>query len=193
MSRLTQTDWIAAGFRALTTRGPQALKAEPLARDLGTTKGSFYWHFKDVPAFQEQMLSHWEEEATQDIIVALDPIPTPAAKLRALSQLATTRQEDYSGVGAEPAIRAWARADKNVAAALARVDTTRTIVPGSLTMSYERIEPVILRGRAIGTSVSMGGSGLKRRSRTCVQPHAPTQRGLRVATGGVDLPLVCLE
>ena len=75
----------------------------------------------------------------------------------------------------------------------ARVDTTRTIVPGSLTMSYERIEPVILRGRAIGTSVSMGGSGLKRRSRTCVQPHAPTQRGLRVATGGVDLPLVCLE
>lgn len=123
MSRLSQTDWIAAGFRALTTKGPQALKAEPLARDLGTTKGSFYWHFKDVPAFQEQMLSNWEEKATQDIIVALDPIPTPAAKLRALSQLATTPQEDC--VGAEPAIRAWARADKNVAAALARVDTTR--------------------------------------------------------------------
>lgn len=125
MSRLKQTDWIAAGFRALTTKGPQALKAEPLARDLGTTKGSFYWHFKDVPAFQEQMLSHWEEKATQNIIVALDPIPTPAAKLRALSQLATTPQGNYGGVGAEPAIRAWARADKNVAAALARVDTTR--------------------------------------------------------------------
>ena len=125
MSRLSQTDWIAAGFRALTTKGPQALKAEPLARDLRTTKGSFYWHFKDVPAFQEQMLSHWEEKATQDIIAALDPIPTPAAKLRALSQLATTPQEDYGGVGAEPAIRAWAHADKNVAAALARVDKTR--------------------------------------------------------------------
>ena len=47
------------------------------------------------------------------------------AKLRALSQLATTPQGNYGGVGAEPAIRAWARADKNVAAALARVDTTR--------------------------------------------------------------------
>ena len=56
----------------------------------------------------------------------------------------------------------------------ARVDTTRTIVPGSLTMSYERIEPVILRGRAIGTSVSMKGSGLTGQSRTCVQTHVPT-------------------
>lgn len=125
MSRLSQTDWIAAGFRALTSKGPQALKAEPLARDLGTTKGSFYWHFKDVPAYQEQMLAFWEEKATQDIIASLDPIPTPEAKLRALSQVATQPQDDYGGVGAEPAIRAWARSDRNVAEALHRVDTAR--------------------------------------------------------------------
>lgn len=125
MSRLSQTDWIAAGFRALTTKGPQALKAEPLARALGTTKGSFYWHFKDVPAFQEQMLSHWEEKATQDIIAALAPLPTPEAKLRALSQVATQPQDEYGGVGAEPAIRAWARADAKVAKALHRVDVAR--------------------------------------------------------------------
>ena len=125
MSRLSQSDWIAAGFRALTTTGPQALKAEPLARALKTTKGSFYWHFKDVPAFRDQMLAFWEEKATQEIIVLLDSLPSPVLKLRTLSQVATEPQADYGGIGAEPAIRAWAKGDPNVAAAVRRVDAIR--------------------------------------------------------------------
>lgn len=125
MSKLSQTDWIAAGFRALTTTGPQALKAEPLARTLNTTKGSFYWHFKDVPAFRDQMLACWEEQATRDIISVLDTLPSPVLKLRTLSQVATAPQEDYGGIGAEPAIRAWAKGDTQVADAVRRVDAKR--------------------------------------------------------------------
>ncbi|MFN3661424.1 TetR family transcriptional regulator [Yoonia sp.] len=44
-------DWLMAGFRALASHGPSALRAAALARDLGTTKGSFYWHFKDLPDY----------------------------------------------------------------------------------------------------------------------------------------------
>ena len=40
-----------AGFRALARSGARALRAEALARDLDTTKGSFYWHFKDLPDY----------------------------------------------------------------------------------------------------------------------------------------------
>ncbi|MDB9707774.1 TetR/AcrR family transcriptional regulator [Planktotalea frisia] len=125
MSKLSQTDWIAAGFRALTNKGPQALKAEPLARSLKTTKGSFYWHFKDVPAFQAAMLTFWEEIATQQIITLLDALPSPEIKLRTLSDLATAPQDEFGGVGAEPAIRAWAKADPRVAEAVKRVDASR--------------------------------------------------------------------
>lgn len=125
MSRLSQHDWIAAGFRALTSKGPQALKAEPLARDLNTTKGSFYWHFKDVPAFQAAMIAFWEEKATRDIITLLDALPSPAIKLRRLSEAATEPQRDYGGIGAEPALRAWAKGDANVAQAVRRVDGIR--------------------------------------------------------------------
>jgi len=125
MSRLSQTNWIAAGFRALTTQGPQALKAEPLARHLKTTKGSFYWHFKDVPAFQAAMLSHWEEQATQAIISLVEAIPSPVLKLRALSQASATPEDHYGGIGAEPAIRAWAKGDENVAKAVHDVDQAR--------------------------------------------------------------------
>ncbi len=54
-TRLNSDRWIAAGFDALRQAGPQALAAEPLARRLGTTKGSFYWHFKDVPAYHARL------------------------------------------------------------------------------------------------------------------------------------------
>lgn len=125
MSRLSRENWIAAGFRALTMKGPQALKAEPLARDLGTTKGSFYWHFKDVPTFQADMLAYWEEHATQDVITRLDAIPIPEMKLRKLADLATHADAPYAGVDVEPAVRAWAKADMSVADAVQRVDEAR--------------------------------------------------------------------
>lgn len=125
MTRLSQRDWVAAGFRALASKGPQALKAEPLARDLKTTKGSFYWHFKDVPTFQAAMITFWEEKATGEIITLLDALPTPDSKLRTLSQIATEPQGTHGGIGAEPAIRAWAKSNQNVAAAVRRVDAAR--------------------------------------------------------------------
>ncbi len=125
MSRLSQTDWIAAGFRALMSKGPQALKAEPLARDLSTTKGSFYWHFKDVPAFQAAMLAQWEEKATHEIFTLLDAIASPESRLRTLAQVATQPHENYGGIGAEPTIRAWAKSDPSVAEAMQRVDIAR--------------------------------------------------------------------
>jgi len=49
-TRLTRDIWIDAGLKALVSDGPAALAAEPMARRMKTTKGSFYWHFKDVPA-----------------------------------------------------------------------------------------------------------------------------------------------
>lgn len=125
MSRLTPEDWIAAGFRALTLKGIQALKAEAIARDLGTTKGSFYWHFKDVPAYKSAMIALWEERATADIITLLDSLPDGPSKLRMLTQVASEMPETYGGVGVEPAIRAWARSDSEVAQAVARVDAAR--------------------------------------------------------------------
>lgn len=123
--RLTTADWLYAGFRALAAKGPSALKAEPLARDLKTTKGSFYWHFKDVAEFKSEMLSLWEDKATESIIADLNAIPDPKERLRALAEIATRADALYGGRAAEPALRAWAREDENVAAAIDRVDKTR--------------------------------------------------------------------
>src|SRR6478735_6374421 len=58
--RLGRSDWIEAAFRALSVGGLGNLSVERLARELGATKGSFYWHFTDRPALVEAVLEEWE-------------------------------------------------------------------------------------------------------------------------------------
>ncbi len=124
--RLTKDDWVLAGFRALVQQGPQALKAEPLARALNTTKGSFYWHFKDVPAFHTAMLLHWERHALAGIIALVESEDTAVSALRRLAQMSVSQDDaDYGGKHAEPAMRAWARSDTQVSLAVAEVDGKR--------------------------------------------------------------------
>ncbi|MEM1301050.1 MAG: TetR/AcrR family transcriptional regulator [Pseudomonadota bacterium] len=123
---LSPEDWIAAGFRALAADGPQAIKAEKLARALGTTKGSFYWHFKDVPAFHAAMLAMWEKLAVGGVIEDTSRAPEPEDQLRALiARAGAPAPEHYGGVSVEPAIRAWALQNESVAEAVAQVDAAR--------------------------------------------------------------------
>ncbi|MCD1627236.1 MAG: TetR/AcrR family transcriptional regulator [Paracoccaceae bacterium] len=125
-TRLRRSDWLMAGFQALGTDGPAALKAEPMARRLGTTKGSFYWHFADVPDFHRQMLALWVEGAVSHIPQALADEPTPVARLRRLGQIVAGGLHPALGdLVVEPAIRAWGRENSRVADALAEVDTAR--------------------------------------------------------------------
>ncbi|MFU8778555.1 MAG: TetR/AcrR family transcriptional regulator [Roseovarius sp.] len=123
--RLTRDDWLLAGFEALCVQGPAALGAEPLARRLGATKGSFYWHFTDVPAYSRALLTLWQDEATR-VLEAASEAATAAARLRDTAQaMAATAQAESLVQRAESAIRAWAGTDPVAAEAVARVDAAR--------------------------------------------------------------------
>jgi AcrR family transcriptional regulator len=124
---LTPDDWIAAGFRALTAGGPQAIRIEAIARELGVSKGSFYWHFKDAPALKRAMLSHWADIATSGVISEVtESSPDPRGRLRRLVEIATDNRSDpYGGKLAEAAIRDWARYDADAAGTLRAIDQQR--------------------------------------------------------------------
>ncbi|OCP07180.1 hypothetical protein BC374_22920 [Ensifer sp. LC13] len=124
---LTSDDWIKAAFRALTVGGVQAIRAEAIARDLKVSKGSFYWHFKDVPDLKAQMLAHWAREATDTIIAEVEASQLPAEdRLRLLVHAATDeRTLPYGGLLADSAVREWARFDALAATALRSVDERR--------------------------------------------------------------------
>ncbi|AEI95356.1 TetR/AcrR family transcriptional regulator [Roseobacter litoralis] len=116
--RLNKQSWVDRGLAALVLKGPTALAAEPLARDLGTTKGSFYWHFKDVPDFQSAVVKHWQGQAFAKILTALEDTGSAEQRLRRFGKEILNDSHD-------PAMRAWARSDKAVAKAIAQVDTER--------------------------------------------------------------------
>ena len=117
-ARLSPDSWINAGFEALVAQGPSALKAEVLARQLKTTKGSFYWHFKDVPAFQEAMLTTWHAQALEDVLTQVGQSGEPDTRLRTFGQTVLASP-------IEPKLRIWAASDTRVANALAEVDAER--------------------------------------------------------------------
>jgi len=125
--KLTKEDWIKAGFFALVSGGPQAIKVEAIARGLKVSKGSFYWHFKDAPALRIAMLDHWTKVATEDVVETVEAHGEGAKEqLRLLMQISTSQVPGpYGGQQAEPAIRDWARYDANAAKALKAVDMRR--------------------------------------------------------------------
>jgi AcrR family transcriptional regulator len=57
--RLTADDWIEAGFAVLADSGPNALRIDRLCERLSVTKGSFYWHFTDMPAYRSALVEEW--------------------------------------------------------------------------------------------------------------------------------------
>lgn len=124
--RLTREDWLLTGLAALCEGGPGALGAEPLARRVGATKGSFYWHFDDVPDFHAALLALWQTDAEAALLSADGS--TDTARLRATAQtIADSATSDSHALRAEPAIRAWARGNALAACVVAGVDDVRLV------------------------------------------------------------------
>ena len=82
--RLRAEDWELAALEALGTSGLAAVNVQALARKLGVTKGSFYWHFADREALLKATLARWEASYTERVIEALETIDDPRKRLEQL-------------------------------------------------------------------------------------------------------------
>lgn len=96
-TRLDPIAWTDAALRALAAGGIDAIAVEPIAAQLGATKGSFYWHFENRDALISAALQRWEEVATRQVITWLEATPDPLTRLRRLA-LITTRSPDEDRV-----------------------------------------------------------------------------------------------
>lgn len=119
-SRLSKNDWLDHGLKILAAEGAEALKAEPLARSLGVSRGSFYWHFKDMQQFHQLLLARFQARTTDETIAELDQQAAQGARLNLLLQRALSLKGRL-----ERAVRSWATWNKAAAEAVAQVDRTR--------------------------------------------------------------------
>jgi len=118
--QLSAKDWLDQGLRALARDGFTALKAEPLAKAMGVSRGSFYWHFADVEAFHAAILEHWREVAAERIIADIDA----AAGKDNAPQLLLQRVFGEK-LALENAVRQWAVVDPAARAAVQAIDRRR--------------------------------------------------------------------
>src|SRR5687767_4336872 len=112
--RLTKNDWLRHGLRTLASEGPNGLKVGPMSAQLNLSRGSFYWHFRDIADFKAQVLQSWAESTTEDVRRDLEAEGAEPDRLKALMRrvFATKRTLDR-------AIRSWAADDEGVAGIVA--------------------------------------------------------------------------
>jgi AcrR family transcriptional regulator len=121
-ARTPASAWIEAGLQALAAGGPDAVRIDPLAKSLGVTRGSFYWHFTDRDALLTALLDLWQRRATDDVIERVERHGgDPRARLRRAGALTFSAEL----LPIDLAVRDWARRDPAVAERLRRVDNRR--------------------------------------------------------------------
>jgi AcrR family transcriptional regulator len=79
---LTPDDWAKAALAAIARSGVDAVAVETVAAELGATKGSFYWHFKNRDALIQAALDMWEQRGTEAVIEEFERQPDPAIRLK---------------------------------------------------------------------------------------------------------------
>jgi AcrR family transcriptional regulator len=122
-TRTPRQTWIEEGLRALAAGGPDAVRVEALAKQLGVTKGGFYGFFADRDALLAALLDTWERESTDEVIDRVEHDgDDPKTKIERAGLL--TFSSDRL-LPIDLAVRDWARRDEAVAERLRRVDNRR--------------------------------------------------------------------
>jgi len=122
VQRLDPQSWVRMALRTLHEEGLDQVRIERLAKALGVTKGSFYWHFRDRQELLDRMLAYWFEQMTQTVIDAAAHFKgEPRARLEAVLEDITA----HDRAGYDLAVRAWARSDERAAAAVRDIDQRR--------------------------------------------------------------------
>lgn len=97
MARLTREDWVDAAYARFREGGISAVSVEAVARDLGATKGSFYWHFTDRGALVDEVLARWEDLETERLIALVEQVDDPTERLAKLLEVIAHRTTERSG------------------------------------------------------------------------------------------------
>jgi len=140
--QLSAQDWLDQGLRALAAKGFAALKAEPLAKAMGVSRGSFYWHFADIGAFHAAILKAWREVAAEAIIAHVEAASADDDPLAVL-----LRRVFSEKLALERAVRSWAAFDEAAKAAVQAIDRRRLEYVEGL-MRARGVTPEVAEARA---------------------------------------------
>lgn len=157
---LTPDSWIDAATEVLVNEGIDHVRIDVLADQLGVTRGSFYWHFRDREDLLRRVLQAWSERATLALTRRLASASNdPQARLRDMISLPHRGQAAERAARIELAIRAWARRDPLARQVLDEADRSRlayhehTFLALGLPVAQARARAFITYAAEIGESL----------------------------------------
>lgn len=118
---LTRDDWLDAAMTAMAHGGVRGIRVEPLAKVMRTSKGSFYWHFRDRADLIRATLERWEQLETDRVIEVVESTSQPRERLRRL--LAIAHRQDIARP--DPSVALTGDHDDLVRVVLERVTARR--------------------------------------------------------------------
>lgn len=121
--RGSREGWLQAGYQALIDSGIDAVRIQPLAKQLALSRTSFYWFFEDREALLQALIDGWEERTTGPLVAATQEYADSQAESM-LNVLACFLGDAFDS-RLEFAVRSWALQDQEVASRVAAADETR--------------------------------------------------------------------
>ncbi len=131
-TQLDRNEWVDRAIKALADKGLAGMRVETLAKGIGVTKGSFYWHFKDRQDLFIAVLQTWKEGRIRDIDKQSCAAPGKECDqlLRIIDTYSANRNR--KGISIELAVRDWAKRDAQASAVVEEVDTYRLVITHKL-------------------------------------------------------------
>jgi len=126
---LTRDDWLAGAMELLRERGVGGVRILTLAQRMEVSRGSFYWHFRDLADLLDGMAEWWAREMTDSVIRYTETLSGRGARrLQALGEfILESRLNRF-----DTAVRSWAQGDERATAVLRRVMQKRLDYVSSL-------------------------------------------------------------
>jgi AcrR family transcriptional regulator len=174
--QLSAKDWLDQGLKALAEGGFTALKAEPLAKIMGVSRGSFYWHFANVEAFHSAILRHWRDVAAERIIADVEASTGEGDPLQLL-----LRRVFGERLALESAVRSWAAVDRAAKSAVQAIDRRRLSYVESL-LRASGLSADVARARAQILYWAFLGFALSEKPLPRAQQQSVLEEMLRIAS-----------
>ena len=129
----SREDWIVAALNTLMSDGIEGVRVLKLAKALGVTRGSFYWHFNSHDDLLNAVLAEWKARNTGIMLDVLDH--SDSLENGVLDLFAVWVDHSKFDPHLDQAVRDWGRRSDSIGAIVAAEDDNRIAAIASF---YER-------------------------------------------------------
>lgn len=125
-TQLTRDDWLDAAAGEVAAGGFSQLRVLTLAKKLGVTRGSFYWHFRDHEDLVVSFLDRWRDRRLHELQYWKPQGGDVETELRQILELLLTdASRNIRRLQVELAVRDYARRNDYAAELVTEVDAAR--------------------------------------------------------------------